>query len=122
MSSTDLLIRDKIEQEEQRIAREIARAIKDGGLPTEAEAQELWQRLSDAHDILEGIALRVEAIGKSDFGDDVPPVTLEQLGVLAVLLADVDGRLTDFEGLADRLRLSVASLTAVRMEQQARLS
>lgn len=114
MSSVDLLI----QKEQDEVGKRVTRALKAGGLPTEAETQEVFDELTDAHVLLESLSLRVEGVAASDLGEDLPPVTLEQLGALAILLADCEGKLHDLNELADRVRRQIPQLASIRGQQQ----
>jgi hypothetical protein len=116
MTSSDTLIRNEIEKDD----RAIQRAVERGGLPNETEVVAIYKVLGDASDALEAVTWRVEGVALSDVGRDVPEVTLEQLGVLALLIDDVTRESEDLTRFVERLRTSVSSLNAIRAEQQQR--
>jgi hypothetical protein len=114
MSSTDTIIREAIEADDERIRR----AVERGGLPTEADARKLHHDLTGLLEELEKITWRVEGIALSDMGDDIPEVTLEQIGVVAMLSADIEGEIGTLTSLRERMASRVSSLSAVRSQQQ----
>jgi hypothetical protein len=116
MPTTDELIRREIEAADERIKQ----AVERGGLPTEEEAQKLHHDLMDLIEQLERITWRVEGIARSSQGDDVPEVTFEQIGVVAMLSADAEGEIQTLTNMSERLESQMSSLSAIRAEQQFR--
>jgi hypothetical protein len=114
MTSADSIIRREIESDEAKIRR----AVERGGLPTEAEVGAVYDALTDAGEQLEALAWRIEGIALSDVGEDVPEVTLEQLGVLATLASDTGDAITTLTGMHQRIAARTSSLLAIRAEQQ----
>jgi len=105
--------------EDQRAA--VQRAIDRGGLPTEEDLDHVYKTLGMAHDVLEGIAVRVEGISESPDGSDLPfQVTLEHLGVLAVVASDAKRLVEDISGEVAKIESSISSLEAIRQEQKTR--
>jgi hypothetical protein len=103
MSNTDTIIR---------------RAVETGGLPTEAEVVAVYDALTDAGEQVEALTWRIEGISASDVGKDVPEVTLEQLGVVAMLASDTEGAIATLTRMHERIAMRISSLTAIRTEQQ----
>jgi hypothetical protein len=115
MSTTDELIRREVDRD----AATIRRAVERGGLPTEAEAKEVYGDLLDVLERLEGLTSRVEGIATSDTGADVPfEVSLEHLGVIGMLTSDVEGEIEALASEVRRMRKAMSSLIAIRLEQQ----
>jgi hypothetical protein len=114
MPSTETLIQGEIDKDELHIQR----AVERGGLPAESEAATLYKTLGDITEMLEGIAFRVGGIALADMGEDVPEITLEQLGVLAIIIDDVASESNVLAGYVDQLRRNVSSLNANRAAQQ----
>jgi hypothetical protein len=113
--STSTRIDRLIEEEEDAVRR----AIERGGLPTEAEGEAIFHQLSNVTSgDLEAVMLRVEGIAKSSEGDDLPfTVSLEQIGVLAVLADDVERSAAELHESSARLQKTVGALAAARQEQ-----
>jgi hypothetical protein len=117
MTTTDALIQRKIENEEKQVRR----AVEAGGMPTEAEAKAVWSALTDVGEQLHDLTGRIEGIAASDMGDDLPfEVSLEQIGVVAMLTHDVAGEVGTLMSLNERAKSRVAQLLAIRAEQQAK--
>jgi hypothetical protein len=114
MSYTDAIIRREIESDDERIRR----ALERGGLPTEAEAEKLHRDLMGLLEELEAITWRVEGIALSDGGGDIPEVTLEQIGVVAMLISDLKGEIGTLASLHERIGSRVSSLFGIRAQQQ----
>jgi hypothetical protein len=91
-------------------------------LPTIEEELHVGELLREAHDGVEALVWRVGAITNFGGGIDLPPVpiTLEDIGVVACLTEDLDIRLRELEHYRDKLRGSLFSLHALRLEQVAR--
>src|SRR5712692_9107356 len=106
--STSTRIARLIEEEEAAIRR----AIERGGLPTEAESEAIFRQLSNVTSgDLESVMLRVEGIAKSSEGDDLPfTVSLEQLGVVAVLADDVERSAAELHEISARIRTAIHAL------------
>jgi hypothetical protein len=110
---------------DQRIAVEIAKeqndlelAIKNGGLPSEAEAEGVEKALSRAHDDIESLTWRIEGIANGS-GADVPfPVTLEHVGLLTILASDIESRADDLRHFAERIRKTLIWIDTIRVEQR----
>src|SRR5947208_2003560 len=113
--STSTKIARLIEEEEDAVQRAIAR----GGLPTEAEGEAIMRDLSNAiSGELESVMLRVEGIAKSSEGDDLPfTVSLEQIGVVAVLVDDVERYAAELHECAARMQKTVGALGSTRQNQ-----
>jgi hypothetical protein len=114
MSNTETLIRREIEADEERIRR----ALERGGLPTEAEVQKVHHNVTGLLEELELITWRVEGIALSDGGNDIPEVTLEQIGVVAMLVHDAEGEIGTLTSLCERIGSRVSSLSGIRAQQQ----
>jgi hypothetical protein len=117
MPRTDTIIQAEIDKN----AALIQRALERGGLPTEAEAVEAHRSLADVLERLEAITGRIEGVARSDMGEDLPfEVSLEQIGVVGMLAADVEREITTLTRLAEQIRGRVSELSAIRAEQQFR--
>jgi hypothetical protein len=88
--------------------------------PTEAQAAAAYQALSSAHDAIEAIAWGVRPFADSHYGDDVPPITLENMGVVAKVIAECEGKLEEMGDYLRELKQTMFSLSAVRDEQLGR--
>lgn len=109
-----------IEAERERKAG-IQSAIERGGMPAESEEDELYSLLQRSFDVLEGLAYRVEKIAESADGHDLPfEISLADLGVLGVVLDDVDGQVEKLRHEQTRIRKAFSSLESIRLEQKAR--
>ena len=116
--TSDEQLRDLIDRENARLSENLDLAIKRGGLPTEAEAEEVDTYLQHAFDRIESLAFRIAAISHCDADDDMPTITLEQLGVVAVLAGYIDERAKDFAKVADQIRHHLShDLNVIRCEQ-----
>jgi len=110
---------------DERIAVEIAKqendfayAIKNGGLPTEAETEGVEKILSRAHDEIESLVWRTEGIANGT-GTDVPfPVTLEHVGLLTILASDIEMRADDLRHFAERIQKTLIWIDSIRTEQR----
>jgi hypothetical protein len=99
----------------------VRRALLTGGLPREEEVEALSEGLSNLHGELEMMTWRVEGIADSNYGEDLSSVIdLSELGVITILLADLDVRLDEVRDLKRRIEKSIFSLHAIRREQLAR--
>jgi hypothetical protein len=115
MSSTDAIIQREIDREEAAVQR----AIERGGLPTEAEALACAEALRNVLEELHGLNGRIEGIAASDMGQDLPfDVSLEQLGVIAMLTSDVEGEIRTLTRENERTTSRISNLSAIRAEQQ----
>jgi hypothetical protein len=112
--STRLTIARPVEEEDG-----VRRALDRGGLPTEAEGEAIFRQLSNVTSgDLEAAMLRVEGIAKSSEGDDLPfTVSLEQIGVLAVLADDIERAAAELRESAARVRTAIRALATTRQEQ-----
>jgi hypothetical protein len=114
MSTTDELIHREIERDEAMVRR----AIEQGGLPTETEVKEVYSNMMDAEVLLKSLTGRIEGIAISA-GDDLPfDVSLEQLGVVAMLTSEVEGEIRVLTRLNERAKSLISQLIAIRSEQQ----
>jgi hypothetical protein len=113
--STSTKLARLVEEEEDAVQR----AIERGGLPTEAEGEAIMRDLSNAiSGELESVMLRVEGIAKSSEGDDLPfTVSLEQIGVVAVLADDVERYAAELHECAARMLKTVGALGSTRQNQ-----
>jgi hypothetical protein len=104
-----------IEEEEDAVQR----ALDRGGLPTEAEGEAIFHQLSNVTSgDLEAVMGRVEGIAKSSEGDDLPfTVSLEQIGVLAVLADDAERSAAELGEISARMRTAIHALASTRQEQ-----
>jgi flavin-binding protein dodecin len=92
--------------------------VGNGGLPTEAEAEAIEKALSRAYDDLESLVWRVEAISNGT-GNDVPfPVTLEDVGLLAILADGIESRAKDLQTFAETLRGKLIWIDSIHVEQK----
>jgi hypothetical protein len=107
-----------IQAEIDKVEASIQRAIERGGLPAEAEATAVYRALANTVEDLEAIVWRIEGISGSDTGEDIPEVSLDQLGVIGLLTTDVEGQLDTLQGLIERAKARMPSLSAIRAEQQ----
>jgi hypothetical protein len=112
-TTTEVLIHEMGVSEEELVRK----AVERGGLPTEAEEAALVRALNDAQAELESITTRVEWIAQADASAIPFDVSLEHLGVLAVLVSDVENRIDDFARDAKLIRGWLGSLAAIREEQ-----
>jgi len=89
-------------------------AIERGGLPTEQQQAEGYDALMRARR-LERITWDVEEISEAASRDELPrPVTLADIGVVAVIADDAASIADDLSGFAARLRDSIGWLDALR--------
>ena len=110
---------------EQRVAYEIAwkqdgleRAIKNGGLPTEAETDSVDKALQRAFDQTEDLVSRVGGIANSA-GLDVPiPITLEHVGLLSIFAYELETRGQDFIEFGEQIRKELTLLDSIRVDEQ----
>src|SRR5437870_1928261 len=87
---------EAFKREAARSSEHLARAVEHGGLPTREELDKLYEVFSEASGMLEAIAYRVDGIGESDNGSDLPfTITLEHLGILNVICTDADRAIDD---------------------------
>lgn len=103
----------------QDVTEQIQRAIERGGLPTEAEAEAVFIEGQKAFDRAERLAWRVAGIAEATCGSDVPDITMEQIGVVAVVADRLADRAQDFAELAEKLRKPISALDVIRSEQLA---
>jgi hypothetical protein len=109
-STEELLI--EMEEKQRKC---LARSIKRGGLPTEAEAEAVTEQLIRAFSDLESLAFRVEGIAAAP-GDFA--VSLNQIGAVAMLLTDADEQIEALQHEAQRLRKSMPALLTLRAEER----
>jgi hypothetical protein len=109
-----------IRRQEEESAEAIRTAVERGGLPTEAEADAVYNDLQQVFNEVEGIVWRVKAIAGAGYGGEVPiPITFEQLGILAVLSADIEERTEELAEFAKQLQHYLQrDLNTLREEQQ----
>ncbi len=114
-------IKEQFEQREREMGEQIQRAVDRGGLPVEVEVDGIDAALQQVFDVLEDVVSRVAGVSKSFDGSDLPAaVTLEDIGVLAVIVETVDRRCDDFRRMSAELAAAVAPLDSIRHEQRAR--
>jgi hypothetical protein len=120
MPRTDEELRQLIEQEAADRRERLAWALKNGGLPTEEEAKEAWEKLNAAFDEIESLVMRIDRIAETGELDEELPlaVTLEHIGVLTMLASDTEDRARDFADFAERIKDRTDSLLATRATQQ----
>lgn len=111
-------MQEQLEELARQDSERIQRAVERGGLPTEADADELAAALQHAFDVLEGIASRVDGISLSGDGHDLPfAVTLADLGVLAIITENVNRRTGDFARFSGKIAARTGALDSIRVEQ-----
>jgi hypothetical protein len=88
--------------------------------PSEAQADAAYQALGDALNAVEAIERGVCAFAGSDVGDDIPLVTLENMGVVAKVVAECERKLEEIGKSLRDIKQSTFDLTAIRSEQLAR--
>jgi hypothetical protein len=93
---------------------EVARALERGGLPNEQEQAGAYDALMRARDRLEAITWRVEGIAQADRGDLPSPVTLAEIGTVAVIADDAERMAGELEQFAERLRGTIGALDVLR--------
>jgi hypothetical protein len=118
--TSDEQLRKLIEQEATERRARLARALANGGLPTEEEAKEAWDRLNDAFDVIEALEWRIEPIAKTaELAEKLPfAITLEDIGVLTLLARDIESRADDFQRFARQVRQHADSLLGGRVDQK----
>jgi hypothetical protein len=119
MPSTDDDLRKLIEEEEQKMREDFARAIERGGLPTPDDVAAVFDDLNKVFDRLEEIGWRVKGITavsgwKQEASADVD---WRDLGVLAVMADDVEDRAGDFLGFAKTLRDAMPVLHCMLLDR-----
>jgi hypothetical protein len=108
--------RQEMEEQWAEDREHVQLAVEQGGLPTATEVEQVETELRDAVDRVSSLAWRVEGILKDD-GRDIPAITLEQIGLVAVLTESIETYAQELAEVAQRLRKCVLSLDAVRLEQ-----
>jgi hypothetical protein len=68
--NTPICCSELIAKDDRERRETIARAVDRGGLPTEAESEDLYSALSAAFDLIEGLAYRVRGIAGSADGSE----------------------------------------------------
>jgi hypothetical protein len=95
--------------------RAVGRALERGGLPTAHDHEQAYDALMRARDQLEGIVWRVEGVCEATDAGKLPqPVTLENIGVVAVMADDAERFAAELQQFAGRLRGRVGALDAYR--------
>jgi hypothetical protein len=95
--------------EDQRTA--VQRAVEQGGLPAEQDAADAYRDLMRARDRLEALVWRVEGIGESSDGSDLPrPVTLEDIGIVSVIASDAERMAGEIADFATQLQDAISAL------------
>ncbi len=93
----------------------VQRAIDRGGLPNAQEQEQGSRDLMRAFDWLEGIVWRVEGVCEATDAAKLPrPVTLEDIGVVAVIADDAERTAGELQEFASRLRAQVGALDSYR--------
>lgn len=113
-------IQEEFEQLDARRAERIQQAVERGGLPTEAEADAIYEALQAVFNLLEDVAYRVSGVCESSLGEKLPVITLEDLGVIAVIVDSVKVQSRDFARFNENIEAAVFALDAIRREQQSR--
>jgi hypothetical protein len=101
----------------QDLADRLERSIERGGLPTEEDAEQAYKALRQAYDRLEGLAFRVKPFAAADSSDIDEPITLEQLGLVALIAADARRSLDDIGKEVAHLESAIWELGAIRDDQ-----
>jgi hypothetical protein len=105
----------KLEKDEEDRRRSIS------NMPTEAEVDEIEDRLQAAFDVLEMVAYTVETIATSSDGADLQfQIGIDDLGVLYVLSANVHSRLDELQKNLECVDRAAWSLDCIRREQRSR--
>lgn len=114
-------IEEELEQLHAQKVERIQRAVGRGGLPTDAEADELFDAMQRVFDLLEDFAIRVGGVSESDVGEELPSaITLEDIGVVAIIVDTATRQADAFRRFSDQITGSVFALDAIRTEQQSR--
>lgn len=87
-------------------------------LPNEDFAGAAEIALQAAFDLLEQVGWAAKVATETDFSEYPHRVTLEDLGVLALIRADLDNRIEDFQEIAARIDGAMFHLSAIRAEQE----
>ena len=120
--TSDEQLRKLIEQAEAEQRKTIERVIELGGIPDKTEIEALYADMQTVFDQLESFWWRVGGISKCE-GSDLPfPITLEQIGIVAVMADDAEERAQDFLDFARKLRRSIGTLDSIRRTQETRAS
>lgn len=123
MSTGERRAREIIEAAAEQQRRAVERAIEMGGLPTEAEADEVWTLLSAAFDKIERIEIRLRGICESDDGSDLPfTIGMGEIGTVAVIADTIENRMDDFRRMHSTISAKRWELDTLRHEQRARRS
>lgn len=110
-----------LDESVRRQAEAVGRAIAAGGLPSEADADEVDRALQEVFDVLESIVWRVEGICESDDGSDLPfTVGAAEIGVVAMIADMVALRVDDCQRMHKTLSSKRWELATLRHEQIAR--
>lgn len=81
----------------------------------------VWRALLAAHDEVEPIVWLVENdVDKTEYDvSSIDQVTLERIGVLACVLADIDSHVAELAAFRRRLADGIDAFAAIRREQRA---
>ena len=103
----------KLEKKEEERRRSIS------SMPTEAEVDEIENRLQAAFDMLEMVSWHIKTIAGSDTGEDLQfQIGLDDLGVLYSLSASVHSRLDELATVLGQVEDAAFSLDCIRREQR----
>lgn len=101
----------------QEQADRLHRSIERGGLPKEAEAEAIYLALRQAFDLIERLAYRVTPIASADWSEIDEPITLEQIGLVSLIVVDARRSLADIGKEVTHLEDALWNLGAIRDEQ-----
>jgi hypothetical protein len=111
-TATDKLL-DELEQDRREL---VQRALKRGGMPTEAEIAKVTRALADAYNGLEDIAFRLDGI-TSAMHDELPfTVTLEHVGLIAGFTKVLEIEINQLRDTADKVDVEIFELDSLRRE------
>ena len=106
----------KLEKKEEDRRRLIS------NMPTEAEVDEIEDRLQAAFNVLESVSWHIKTIAGSDTGEDLQfQIGLDDLGVLYSLSANVHSRLDEIATVLGQVEDAAFSLDCIRREQAAKV-
>ena len=87
-------------------------------LPDASAIEDCYKALSDAEATVEAFAWRVEKVADCHGREpELAPITLEGIGVVASVLADLDNRIDDFTKFREQIASRMFTLGAIREEQ-----
>src|SRR5215210_3485026 len=120
--SSDEELRTLIREEDANARQRVEHAAELGGPSVDADASALQEAMNATYDVVEHLSWRVEGVGECEglLSEPEQPftLTLEHVGVLAVVADDVDRHVSELQAFGRMLRRGIGAFDSIRRTQR----